>query len=98
MGLASTFTNSIVREIGRNYGKSISNDLLGDLKLFDHYRQFFDENVIQEFKHNLDKSFKGHRTMMRDIATYIQENIKYDSKANYYNLVDTLKKLAENDV
>ena len=30
MGLASTFTNSIVREIGRNYGKSISNDLLGD--------------------------------------------------------------------
>ncbi len=46
MGLASTFTNSIVREIGRNHGKSISNDLLGDLKLFDHYRQFFDENVI----------------------------------------------------
>ena len=30
MGLASTFTTSIVREIGRNYGKSISNDLLGD--------------------------------------------------------------------
>jgi hypothetical protein len=30
MGLASTFTNSIVREIGRNYGKSISNNLLGD--------------------------------------------------------------------
>ena len=30
MGLASTFTNSIVREIGRNYGKSISNKLLGN--------------------------------------------------------------------
>ena len=30
MGLASTFTNSIVREIGRNYGKAISNNLLGD--------------------------------------------------------------------
>jgi hypothetical protein len=30
MGLASTFTNSIVREIGRNYGKSISNNRLGD--------------------------------------------------------------------
>ena len=30
MGLASTFTNSIVREICRNYGKSISNNLLGD--------------------------------------------------------------------
>ena len=35
---------------------------------------------------------------MRDIATYIQENVKFDSKANYYNLVDTLKKLFENDV
>ena len=30
MGLAKTFTNSIVREIGRNYGKAASNYLLGD--------------------------------------------------------------------
>jgi hypothetical protein len=30
MGLGSTFTNSIVREIGRNYGKAISNSLMGD--------------------------------------------------------------------
>jgi hypothetical protein len=30
MGLGKTFTNSIVREIGRNYGKAASNSLLGD--------------------------------------------------------------------
>jgi hypothetical protein len=30
MGLGSTFTNSIVREIGRNYGKAISNSLMGN--------------------------------------------------------------------
>ena len=30
MGLGKTFTNSIVREVGRNYGKAISNSLLGD--------------------------------------------------------------------
>ena len=30
MSLANVFTRSIVREIGRNYGKSISNSLLGN--------------------------------------------------------------------
>ena len=30
MGLGKTFTRSIVREIGRNYGKAASNYLLGD--------------------------------------------------------------------
>jgi len=30
MSLGKTFTNAIVREIGRNYGKAISNSLLGD--------------------------------------------------------------------
>lgn len=30
MGLGKTFTNSIVREIGRNYGKAISNSLMGN--------------------------------------------------------------------
>ena len=28
--LMGTFTNAIIREIGRNYGKAISNSLLGD--------------------------------------------------------------------
>lgn len=30
MGIGQTFTNAIVREIGRNYGKAISNSLMGD--------------------------------------------------------------------
>jgi hypothetical protein len=30
MSLGKTFTNAIVREIGRNYGKAISNTLMGD--------------------------------------------------------------------
>ena len=30
MSLCKTFTNAIVREIGRNYGKAISNSLMGD--------------------------------------------------------------------
>ena len=30
MSLGRTFTNSIVREIGRNYDKAISNSLMGD--------------------------------------------------------------------
>jgi hypothetical protein len=31
MGLGNTFTNAIVREIGRNYGKAISNSLMGNI-------------------------------------------------------------------
>ena len=30
MSLEKTFTNAIVREIGRNYGKAVSNSLMGD--------------------------------------------------------------------
>ena len=69
----------------------------GDSRLFDHYCKFFDKNVVEKFRrqHNSDKSFNGHRAMMRDIESYIQENIKYDSKSDYYNLVDTMKKLVD---
>ena len=69
-------------------------------KLFNHYRQFFDDMVIEEFrrKHNSIDSFKGYKAMMLEIETYVQENVKYDANADYQNLVDTLKLLAENDV
>tara|TARA_A100001011_G_C13615684_1_gene557913 strand:- start:52 stop:342 length:291 start_codon:yes stop_codon:yes gene_type:complete len=72
----------------------------GHSRLFNHYRQFFDDNVVEKFRrrHDLDKSFKGHSAMMREIESHIQENVKYYSKADYQNLVDTLKLLAENDV
>ena len=36
--------------------------------------------------------------ILNTIEAYVQKVIKYDKKADYYNLVDTLKKLAENDV
>ena len=72
----------------------------GESKLFNHYCQFFDDFVVEEFrrKHDADKSFKGHRALMLEIEAYVQKAIKYDKKADFYNLVDTLKKLAENDV
>ena len=81
------------------YNNTIEFKRSGDSRLFDHYCQFFDKNVVEKFRrqHNSDKSFNGHRAMMRDIESYIKENIKFDSRADYYNLVDTLKKLAEND-
>ena len=69
-------------------------------KLFAHYSKFFNKFVIEEFrrKHDADSSYRGHKAMMLEIEAYVQKVIKYDKKADYYNLVDTLKKLAENDV
>ena len=69
-------------------------------KLFAHYSKFFNKFVVEEFrrKHDVDTSFRGHKAMMLEIEAYVQKVIKYDKKADYYNLVDTLKKLAENDV
>jgi len=68
-------------------------------KLFSHYSNFFDEFVVEEFrrKHDADTSFKGHKALMLEIETYVTENIKFESKEDYANLVDTLKLLAEND-
>jgi len=69
----------------------------GESKLFDHYCQFFDKNVIEKFRsqHDSDKSSNGNRAIMRDIESYIQEKVKFDSKADYCNLLDTLKMLID---
>ena len=69
-------------------------------KLFAYYSKFFDKLVVEEFrrKHDADTSFKGHRSMMLEIEAYVQKVTKNDKKADHYNLVDTLKKLAENGV
>ena len=69
-------------------------------RLFAHYSKFFNKFVVEEFrkKHDADTSFKGHKKMMLEIEAYVQQRIKFDNKADYYNLVDTLKKLAENDI
>jgi hypothetical protein len=82
------------------FNNKIESKHAGGSKLFNHYRQFFDANVIEEFrrKNDSDNSYKGHKALILEIETYVQENVKFDSKEDYYNLVDTLKLLAENDV
>ena len=74
--------------------------LQNESRLFAHYSKFFNKFVVEEFrkKHDADTSFKGHKKMMLEIEAYVQQRIKFDNKADYYNLVDTLKKLAENDI
>ncbi|MAJ50160.1 MAG: hypothetical protein CMB82_00895 [Flammeovirgaceae bacterium] len=72
----------------------------GESKLFSHYRQFFDEFVVKEFrrKNASVTSFQGHMALMNEIETYVKKATKYDTKVDYYNLVDTLKLLSENEV
>ena len=72
----------------------------GDSRLFNHYSKFFDKNVVEEFQriNNSDDSFEGHKALMAKIKAHVERNVTYDNKAEYSALVDTLKKLAENDV
>ena len=74
--------------------------LRSESRLFAHYSKYFNKIVVEEFrkKHDADTSFRGHKKMMLEIEAYVQQRIKFDKKADYYNLVDTLKKLAENDI
>jgi len=72
----------------------------GNSQLLNHYRKYFSDTVVEEFRRiaNSDDSFEGHKAFISKIEAYVQKNVKYDSKEDYRNLVDTLKKLAENDV
>ena len=72
----------------------------GDSQLLNHYRKYFSDTVVDDFRriNNSDDSFEGHKAFISKIEAYVQENVKYDSNEDYHNLVDTLKKLAENDV
>jgi hypothetical protein len=45
-----------------------------------------------------DDSFEGHKALMAKIKAHVERNVTYDNKAEYSALVDTLKKLAENDI
>ena len=71
----------------------------GISKLFNHYSNFFDEFVVEEFRrrHKADTSFKGHKALMLQIEAYFTKNINIESMEDYANLVDTLKNLAEKD-
>ena len=72
----------------------------GDSQLLNHYRKYFSDTVVDDFRriNNSDDSFEGHKAFISKIEAYVQENVKYDSKEDYANLVDTLKLLAEKDV
>ena len=71
----------------------------GNSQLLNHYRKYFSDNVVGQFRRiaNSDDSFEGHKAFISKIEAYVQENVKYDSKEDYANLVDTLKLLAEKD-
>lgn len=72
----------------------------GNSQLLNHYRKYFSDTVVEEFRRiaNSDDSFEGHKAFISKIEAYVQKNVKYDSKEDYVNLVDTLKLLAEKDV
>ena len=56
--------------------------------------------MVEEFQriNNSDDSFEGHKALMAKIKAHVERNVTYDNKAEYSALVDTLKKLAENDI
>ena len=61
MSLGDVFVNSVVREVGRNYGKSISNSLLGDshstpVRIVGNYLGA--GTSTRGYKHKLDKLCK----------------------------------------
>ena len=72
----------------------------GDSKLLNHYRKYFSDTVVEDFRRikNSDDSFEGHKALMAKIKAHVERNVTYDNKAEYSALVDTLKKLAENDI
>ena len=71
----------------------------GDSRLFNHYRQFFDENVVEQFRriNDSDDSWEGDKALMVKIKAHVEKNVIYNNKAEYSALIDTLKKLAENN-
>ena len=59
------------------------------------------KNIAPQLRTNLDtrsEDYQKNKAMMLEIEAYVQKVTKNDKKADYYNLVDTLKKLAENDI
>ena len=70
-----------------------------DSGLFNHYKKYFDQPTIRAFKakNSLDRSCEGFIAFKKEIEAFIKKNIKYESEADYYALVDTLKILSEDD-
>ena len=70
-----------------------------DSGLFNHYKKYFDQPTIMIFKakNSLDSSYKGFIAFKKEIEAFVKKNIKYESDADYYALVDTLRILSEED-
>ena len=68
-----------------------------DSQLFNHYKKYFDRATIEEFKakKSVNNSPQGFLNFKKEIERYVEENIKYETKSDFYILVDTLKTLSE---
>ena len=96
MGLAKTFTNSIVREVGRNYGKAISNSLLGDKHSTPH--RIVGNTAIERkrgrvYQNDLDKAIqkfeiKGHQATFNQALNIHSEYFQLVDEANSDGSID----------
>ena len=96
MGLGKTFTNSIVREVGRNYGKAISNSLLGDKHSTPH--RIIDNSAIDRkrgriYQNDLDKviqkfEVKGHQATFNQALNIHSEFFQLVDEANADGSID----------
>lgn len=87
MGLGKTFTNSIVREIGRNYGKAISNSLLGDKHSTPHRlvgSTAIDRKRGRVYQNDLDKAIKKFE--IKGFQATFNQALNIHSE--YFELVD----------
>ena len=87
MGLGKTFTNSIVREIGRNYGKAISNSLLGDKHSTPHRlvgSTAIDRKRGRIYQNDLDKAIKKFE--IKGFQATFNQALNIHSE--YFELVD----------
>jgi hypothetical protein len=96
MGLAKTFTNSIVREVGRNYGKAISNSLLGDKHSTPHRivgNKAIDRKRGRVYQNDLDKAIqkfeiKGHQATFNQALNIHSEYFQLVDEANSDGSID----------
>lgn len=96
MGLAKTFTNSIVREVGRNYGKAISNSLLGDKHSTPHRivgSTAIDRKRGRVYHNDLDKAIqkfeiKGYQATFNQALNIHSEYFQLVDEANSDGSID----------
>jgi hypothetical protein len=90
MSFTSTFTRSIIREVGRNFGKAISNQLLGDAHSTPiRVTRQGGKNTTHNYNNNLDKLCK---TWMIKGAT-----ANFNVGQNIHKLFFDLVEEAQND-